>query len=163
MKVRITQAGAADVDAIRTLQRVCLPGEILVDPAKDAWWIGRDERGVAVCFAGARVYRAHDEHALLLTSAGVIPSARGKGLQRRLIAARLRYAQQLAIPYVWTYTATSNRPSSNNLIRSGFTLWKPTTWAGESTDSDAWLYWSKRLIKPAPKKTDEDEKEGDDE
>ena len=81
--------------------------------------------------------------------AGVRPDARGQGLQRRLIRARVAYAKREGFPEVWTYTSNYNVASSNNLIREGFTLWAPGSWGGSSTPMRpsggyAWLYW--RLI-----------------
>jgi GNAT superfamily N-acetyltransferase len=152
MKVRIAQAEADDRDALKLLQRVCQPGDPMIDPTKDHWWIGRDEQGVAVCYGGARVYKANGEHALLLTAAGVIPSARGQKLQRRLIAARVRFARDEEIPIVWTYTATHNVASANSLIASGFKRWIPRSWAGEAVKpgDPEWEYWERKVPPPKP-------------
>jgi GNAT superfamily N-acetyltransferase len=156
MKVKLSQASNADIDALKLLQRVCQPEDPMLDGAKDLWWIGRDDKGVAVCYGGARVYQKDGEHALLLTAAGVIPSARGQGLQRRMILARVNYARTNEIPICWTYTHTTNYRSANNLMRAGFKRWIPRAWAGESVKAGdtEWEYWERKIEAPKPEATE---------
>jgi RimJ/RimL family protein N-acetyltransferase len=70
-----------------------------------------------------------------------VEEARGRGLQRRLIKARVDFAHKIGMQRLITYTHVSNVPSINNLIRSGFTLYDPPKgWA-----EDDFLYWEKEL------------------
>ena len=65
--------------------------------------------------------------------AGVAPEARGLGLQRRLVRARLRWAARNAYMYAITDTLASNVQSANNLVREGFRVFWPhpaNLWAG---------------------------------
>lgn len=144
--VRIKLATPADRDVIRALQVVCLPHDRTIDPSTGVWWVGRDPAGIAVCYAGAKEYRYADESALVLTHAGVIERERGKGLQKKLIEARVRYARKAGLPEVWTYTALFNIPSGNSLIACGFQMWRPKTWGGEAVpEEDRFLYWRKKV------------------
>lgn len=108
------------------------------------WWLARDPGGDVVAYAAAAIYTSGTESALLLTRAGVHRFHRGHGLQRRLIEARVRHAGRLALPCVWTYTHKDNHASSNNLIRSGFTLWTPAHWGGRLPGRD-FLFWKRKL------------------
>lgn len=60
-----------------------------------------------------------------LTMAGVRRDHRGRGLQRRLIRARLRWARQKGLTRVTTYVHRGNWRSMNNLIRCGFLVRRP--------------------------------------
>jgi GNAT superfamily N-acetyltransferase len=75
-----------------------------------------------------------------LCRAGVVSSARGLGIQNRLIAVRVRKAKQVG--YNWLVSDTRDNPaSSNSLINNGFKLFDPSNPWGYS---DA-LYWRKKL------------------
>ena len=52
----------------------------------------------------------------------VLPSARGKGIQDRLIKARLRYLKSKKVKGVTGWVHPYNSYSFNNLIRNGFLL-----------------------------------------
>lgn len=109
-----------------------------------AWWGVFDGRAL-VGYAGAKVFDRCGERGAVLTRSGVVPRYRGRGLQRRLIRARLRWAREEACPEAWTYTHFKNTSSANNLIRTGFTLWRPAHWGGIRTADPRWLYWRKVL------------------
>lgn len=103
------------------------------------WWIGRD-KDKPVCFGGlVPSHRWH--HTAYLIRSGVMPSHRGQGLQRRLIAARERKARWTAVRYVVTDTSIHNPASSNSLIRCGYKMYIPEDlYSGVN-----WLYWKKDL------------------
>lgn len=92
------------------------------DIQKAWWWIAYTNEDIPVGFAGLE-YAYADRGRLCL--AGVMPWARGKGLQRRLIRVRERRARMLGWKRLLTYTTTTNTPSANNLIRCGYLLWEP--------------------------------------
>jgi GNAT superfamily N-acetyltransferase len=122
------------------LQLACLPGD---DPCgykpRDLWWIAFDA-GTPVAFAGVRP-TAYNPSIWYLFRAGVIPSARGNGLQKRLIRVRLAGAARLGADMVVTDTRASNCASANSLIAAGFRTYNPASrWA--LPDS---VYWRKKL------------------
>lgn len=96
-----------------------------VDFSRGWWWIvyaGVKGYWIPVAYCGlARHYRDRCR----LSRAGVLYSYRGYGLQRRMIRTRERRARALGMKRVLTYTLWDNTPSSNNLIRCGYKLWKP--------------------------------------
>lgn len=89
-----------------------------------------------VLFAGLHV--SDCDHGIgILCRAGVVEEARGHGLQKKLIMARTVFARNLGLRRVTTYTHTTNLPSMNNLMASGFRLYEPPKgWA-----EDGFLYW----------------------
>lgn len=75
-----------------------------------------------------------------LSRVGVLEPYRGNGLQKRLIQVRERKARSLGWTVLVTDT-TGNIPSSNSLIRAGYTLYQPDfPWAFAES-----LYWRKFL------------------
>lgn len=150
MKTRIRRARQEDVSIIEAMDTLCFAPEaaerVHIHRPNEVWWIGEDEYGEPVCYAGAKIWKSGSEQALYLHRAGVLPGARGRGLQRRLIAVRVQFARRQGIPEVWTYTSHTNIASANNLIRAGFSLWMPAAWGYSRNPSKpvgdtAWLYW----------------------
>lgn len=121
------------------LQLACLPGD---DPCPykdgDCWWIAfADELPVA--FAAVRP--TGTPGVWYLCRAGVIPTARGQGLQKRLIRVRLLAAKAAGASAVVTDTRPNNCASSNSLIAAGFRTYNPATrWACDDS-----IYWRKEL------------------
>lgn len=126
-----------DLRKILRIDALAFPGD---DPADvlnkhTAWWAFGE-----LAFCGIR--RTSEPGLAFMVRAGVIPVARGLGLQRRMIYTRLRWAKAQGFTNVCTYTVPDNTPSANNLIRCGFRLYDPPErWAGPM------LYWH-REIKP---------------
>jgi len=125
-----------DLALIRRLD-ARLFGNARAQPAaidSSTWWVAYlGDRAVA--FAGARVCKT-DLKLVYLSRCGVLPAARGLGLQRRLIRCRIAWARrQAGRKAVITYTLAHNHHSSNNLIRCGFRLYD-----GKWIAADA-LYW----------------------
>ena len=114
-----------------------------------AWWVVFDEDGAPVAYAGAMLWEPDD--AVYLHRAGVLPRARGLGLQRRMIRVRERWGRANNARAAYTYTAATNTVSANNLIRCGYRLWTPSHWGGSrnptraDADGIAWLYWLRTL------------------
>lgn len=101
------------------------------------WWLAW-YKGVPVAFAGIM---KHTPKYAYLCRAGVLPEFRGHGLQRKLIRKRVEHAKALDYKGVVTYTIFHNTPSSNNLIKEGFTLFDPMhPW---SEEDEPVLYWLK--------------------
>lgn len=127
-----------DRSTITGMQLECLPGDTPLDTDDGIWWIAYDEHG-PTGFAAAR-QSALWADTLYLSRAGVLPHARGQGLQRDLIRARLAYARRNG--YTWVTSDTcDNPPSANNLIACGFRMIEPTYPWGLARS----LYWARRL------------------
>jgi len=95
--------------------------------ADSHWWAVVDS-GEWVGFAGLRDM---GDGIGYLCRAGIIGTHRGRGLQRRMINARLRAARSLGMSIVVTDTATTNPASANNLYRCGFKVYTPANqWRG---------------------------------
>lgn len=125
--------------ALAALQAECLPGDKPYTPRHgDLWYIAFDD-GVPVAFACARETAAAPG-CWFLARSGVVPAARGKGLQVRLIAARVRGAKARGATICYTYTLPSNPASSRSLITAGFRPYTPYwAWVGHDVN-----YWMKR-------------------
>ena len=132
--VKISQTD--DLETIQALDRTVFHGEELPHLEEATWWVATED-GHEVAYAGG--VQDTDGY-FFLCRAGVLPEARGQGLQRRLIRVRVQFAQRNAMRSCYTYTVPHNTASSNNLIRCGFTLWRPAVpWAGDEA-----LYWYRR-------------------
>ena len=132
---------STDLDLIKRLDAVTFPKEELTDYqlARSTWWVAFLD-GEPVGYCGAREIGG-DPETVFLSRAAVIESARGQGLQRKLIAKRLAWGRSRGKSWAITYTARDNCASSNNLIRSGFKLYRPEwCWAGTE-----FLYWKRAL------------------
>jgi GNAT superfamily N-acetyltransferase len=120
------------------LQTTVLPSDVPYPTDRGAWWLVYDD-GKPVAFAGVVPFTRWCDCAYLCR-AGVLPTHRGKGLQKRLIALREQYARRVGMKWVVTDT-TANPASSNSLISRQYRLFDPTKPWGPSGA----LYWRKRL------------------
>jgi RimJ/RimL family protein N-acetyltransferase len=128
-------------DLIVALDAVCFPADERVKPEESSWWVVCDE-GATVAYAGLRPCREPFNRGLaFLSRAGVLSSHRGRGLQKRMIRARLREARRLGMHEVVTYCVPENLASANSLIACGFRLYRPEhRWGGSAA-----LYFRKTL------------------
>lgn len=92
-------------------------------PEDHTFWIAVDAQGLAIGFASA-VYRP-DSGYVYLGRCWVHPSARGQGLQRRFLKARVSWARKRGADRVVTYTVLQNYASMVNLLACGFKFYKP--------------------------------------
>jgi GNAT superfamily N-acetyltransferase len=123
------------------LQTVCLPGDEPLHPSRVKWWwLALDEDGAAVGFAGMNPVVSWPG-AVYLARAGVLPVARGRSLQRRMINARIAHARRIGARVAISDTTARNYPSARNLIACGFRPYWPTVpWA--LPDS---IYWTRSI------------------
>lgn len=123
-------------DTLRYLHAECFPEDLQPGLHGD-WWVV-DNDGEPVAFAG--LWQSLSlPGAGYLCRAGVLPRARGAGLQRRLIDARERCAKRKGWNALITDTSFGNIRSANNLIARGFRLYKPERqWSFDDA-----LYWRK--------------------
>jgi len=108
-------------------------------PTNIGWWwvLYCDDQPIGFCSLRPSAYWLDT---LYLCRAGVLPQYRGKGLQKRLIRVRERYAKRLNVN--WLISDTYNNPAStNSLIRCGFQMYIPTKKYG----AEGTCYWRKRL------------------
>ncbi len=119
--LRISQT--TDLDLIAGLDRIVFGDEPLGVLLKSStWWVAR-EGGHVVAYAGAEL--TDDGKYMFLSRAGVLPVARGRGLQKRLIDVRLKWARAQGATHAWTYTSWDNVVSQASLVKRGFV---PYTW-----------------------------------
>ena len=106
------------------LDRRCFQGDEPCDKSEGHWWLVTDAAGTPVAFAGVKA-SVQWRGTGYLCRVGVRPSARGQGLQKRLIRVRERKARLLG----WTHlvTDTSSVHSGNNLMRCGYKMYEPNT------------------------------------
>lgn len=134
---------AADRPHVDSMQRLLFPPPNgLASLDKGQWWIayepGKDMKQLAGFCAVCPSAQFKDTAYLLRV--GVMPAYRGKGLQKRFIRLRARWAREQG--FSWLVTDTTNNPaSSNSLISEGFKLYEPTRpWSFDNA-----LYWRKKL------------------
>ena len=126
------------VSTLAYLQKKCLPQDRVYDVTKGWWWIVYADN-IPIGFAGlVRSLTWFD--CGYLCRAGVLSAYRGHGIQKKLIAVRIRKAKQVG--YKWLISDTrDNHPSANNLAEFGFRMFDPTKpWGYNDT-----LYWRKCL------------------
>lgn len=111
-----------DLGAVRKLHEVVMPGDDWVGD-DHTFWIARDPIGKPVGFCSA-IYRPERGY-VYLSRAGVIKTARGHGLQRRMIRARVAWARRQGASEVLTYTILKNYSSFPNLLKCGFQFYSP--------------------------------------
>jgi len=130
---RVVRASASDLAAILAMQRRVMPED---EPVSDAdWWIVASDDG-PVGFGGMVPSRQFSDVGYLVR-AGVLPAHRGRGLQKRLIRARLAAARRAGYAAVVTDTY-KNPTSANSLISCGFRAYEPARpWAW--ADSCYWI------------------------
>jgi len=126
-------------DQLLVLQKKCLPSDAPFDTSQGYWWTVYDSHNLPCAFAGL-VPSVRWLDTGYLCRAGVLPSHRGQGVQKRLIRARIRQAR--ALGWDWLITDTYDNPaSSNSLISTGFKLFDPSKpWGAKGT-----LYWRLKL------------------
>lgn len=115
----------------------------------DAYWLVLDrskEDSAEIGFAGAQymplsLETPYEEPAVFLHRAGVMPEYGGRGIQRRLILARERWAREQGVTLVVTYASRYNEPSIANLLRMGYRFAEP--WKGYSARE--WVFFCKEL------------------
>lgn len=139
--VRVRQIDAKEptnAALLQWLQLLCLPADVPAKTDEGYWWIAYEGQN-PIGFAGMRQSAWWGDTGYL-NRAGVIPAARGKGLQKRLIRARELKAKALGLR--WLVTDTLNNPASaNSLIGCGFKMFVPSKpWGIEGT-----CYWKKDL------------------
>lgn len=142
MRYRVARVdGIEEHETIGALAKLCAAGDETFAPKTEAgdWWLVYAD-DVAVGFAGIRDATTEPE-ASFLCLAGVVPEHRGRGLQRRLIHARVQRARQLGKRAALSWVADWNVRSANNLVAAGFRLYWPAQRFGDKET----VYFRKEL------------------
>lgn len=122
-------------NTLNRLQKEILPSDELCDVTVGYWWIVYTESNKPVGFAGMKQSSQWTD-CIFLHRAGIAYEHTGRGLQKRLIKARLNKAKNMG--FNWAVTDTTKNPaSSNSLINCGFKLFEPSKpWGWSHTN-----YW----------------------
>jgi len=140
---RATEMSQTTEQAIRFLQKECLPLDTVLSPKVGWWWIAYCD-GRLAGFA-AMMQSSKTPEAVYLARAGTLEAFRGRGLQKKLIRKRLKFAKDLGMTQAITDT-TDNVASANALIATGFRMFEPDDpWGLPNT-----LYWRKSLAVQGP-------------
>lgn len=137
--VAVNGADQKNASALIYLQLEILPSDAPLNPLEGHWWLAYDEDqpiGFAALLPSVRWGDCG-----YLARAGVLTSHRGKGLQRRMLAARERKARALGWKWLITDTAHWNVASANSLIARGYRVFKPS----EPWGWDTATYWRKSI------------------
>jgi ribosomal protein S18 acetylase RimI-like enzyme len=146
----VRRATIADHDDIKALHSLLFIGPVEDMPSlnKGYWWVlqchnnnNNNNNKRTVGFAGLTKSLWYQSTGYL-SRVGIHPRHQGRGLHKRLLRPRERLCRTLLWEWVVTDTAPDNYPSSNSLIRSGYTLFKPWFRWAENKSS---LYWAKKL------------------
>lgn len=139
MRVRKIQLTNTNLEILNNLEKICFPKMPPYNKQSAVWWFVYDNNNTPIAFAGAKLWEP-DNYVYLCLS-GVLPNCRGKGIQKKLINVRIKWAKSIGAKGCYTYTVPENYPSSNSLISCGFKLFKPAyKWGYEDG-----LYWIKKF------------------
>lgn len=117
-----------DMALVQEMDRKCFPDDKWDNTTNMKWWLLKKD-GIPVGYCSCRMIMPDTCY---FTRAGILPSARGKGLQKKLINVRVNWARKQGAKYVITYTSMDNFASLVNLIKSGFKMFNPQwAWAGK--------------------------------
>lgn len=138
--LRIRRALPSDLPSILALDRDLMgPTYAPTVASTVAWWVATSDGQVAAYASAHRSASWVD--CVYLARAGVALPFQGRGLQRRLIRARERWARAWGAAWAITDTSPDNAPSANNLYRAGYRVFAPTKpWAGPLS-----LYFRRRI------------------
>lgn len=127
-----------DYNLIGSLEKQCFhPSEFVEDKHAHTWWVVWDGKE-PVGYASIQQW---SDKICFLSSCGLLENVRGKGIQKRLIATRERFARAAGNRIMVTYTSMTNVASINSLIRVGYKTYRPLyRWVGKD-----FVYWQKAL------------------
>lgn len=134
MKVTIRETD--DLDAVKALDALCFPSDYREDFADQWMWLATiDDEPV-----GFSCYKVVGDEAHI-TRMGVIPLARGMGIQRRLAITAVVAARRAGLRLLETYVRADNIPSLRSLLNAGL---EPTK--AEPADSGHWFITLKKVL-----------------
>ena len=119
----IRRATSDDIEAIEAADRVCFP----LDKAyffawvKNVSWVAHDN-GEMVGYISAHPLR---RGVWFFSRVGVMPSHRGRGLQRKLMSVLEKHGRANGWKFIVTYTVGINGWSTRNILASGYRTYEP--------------------------------------
>ena len=119
----IRRATKEDIDAIEAADRICFPFD---KPYMFTW-----EKNISwVSYESDELQGYLTAHPLkngvwFYTRVGVMPAARGQGLQRKLMTAMERHGRKSGWHSIVTYTAGFNGYSTRNILAAGYRTYEP--------------------------------------
>jgi GNAT superfamily N-acetyltransferase len=120
------------------MQLETMPYDEFLDPAVGYWWIVRKDRN-PIAFLGMTTVDENPNWGYI-ARVGVLPEARGKGIQKHLMRVAERRARQLGWSKLIS-TTLNNPPSANSFIACGYKTYEPAgPWGYTGT-----IYWMKDL------------------
>ena len=134
-RVKLTKE---NLKVLKSLQKMCLPLDSPYVEQNGWYWLGFwNQTPVAFCIMAPSI-RFSD--CVYLARAGVLQEFQGRGLQKKMITLREKWARKHG--YKWSITDTSeNPPSANSLISRGYRLYEPNNPWGLARA----IYWRKKL------------------
>jgi len=104
--------------------------ELFFTISPDDDWPGRDNSVYWLMHldkepCGLTIATPVDKDTIYAAYSGILPGVRGKGLGRRLIAVREKWARAQGYKHVVTYTLTTNGSSMYNLFKCGYKVYDP--------------------------------------
>lgn len=118
MKVTIVQVTSAEQKLACTELLESDPDIGHIDTDDLELWAAIDENGELLGMAGATF--DEDARHVELQCCVVSPTARGRGIQSRLIKARIAWARRQGAETLHTYASVENLPSIISLLKCGF-------------------------------------------
>lgn len=122
MKASYYLRKTSDIDTVKDLHKICFPEDEWYSHKGNTYWLlkNKNKRPIGFCVA-----TDIGDGIIFLSRAGIIPEYQGRGLQRRMINTRIRYAQNNGYNSVITYVSIENVASAKNLLKCGFELYRP--------------------------------------
>lgn len=105
-----------DVEEARELHKLAFPSDCWPGDTHTFWVATEGEDIAGMCSA---LY-LDDRKLVYLSRAAVAIKFRGRGLQRKMIRARVKWGMEQGAMVAWTYTMLRNHSSITNLIKEGF-------------------------------------------
>lgn len=123
---------------LTALHTLTFPGDVVPRWRKDgAAWLVHDDAGEPVAFLYAEPL---NEDTWYFSRVGVMPAARGQGLQAQLMDRFEGWAKRRKVRQLIS-TTYQNPPSANNFVRAQWMTYLPQhPWGAPDT-----IYWSKKL------------------
>jgi GNAT superfamily N-acetyltransferase len=137
VSIRLVDAARQEFTLTR-MQKEIFPSDSKAPCDEGFWWLAMDG-DTPVAFACLTDVPSWPESGYI-SRVGVMPSHRGKKLQRRLMRACERKAKSMGWVRIIS-TTLNNPPSANNFIACGYKTYEPAArWGWTDT-----IYWLKEL------------------
>ena len=123
------------------MDAICFPEYEPFEFDGSEWFLIEDD-GNPVAYCGWRKINANIGE---LCRSGVLPEARGKGLQKYMLGYRESVMRNRQIILSVTTTDKNNFRSINNLIDCGYRACAKDDWPTVKADKSGAVYWKKRI------------------